>query len=414
MAGSNNIIFLIKEIRGPAISPDESLNVYRAVKKQPFFIIISSSFPQVDFHTAKVTACLRYQTDTLPGKDVTFIKANPLEFSTKVVEVQSEETIHDNISSTSNTNNNNSHNANHNTSHNTNRNYITLNKDPSGAENNNLSNTYITNLNGNNYNIAYNNPNHNSAENIVKNTSELYNTTSSTTNNSCHNYSNNNYNNCNNPNLNYNTVGNYIGVNTPHTHSNNLNRFANSNYYNSDNNFNIATNIKSIRKEENNSNKRLELEVEAKILTLSSQHQGAYFYIHIQLKLVSFGQEIYCELDTPPIQVISKKGSNHTPIQRRKPASDIITAALNRIEESEYQKTDWLSQLCTNSDKNALRANVWWQDGSDISSLLARMCFSFRNMPSPQRALAIATELSNLGSFEKNVIDYIVANLRIN
>ena len=36
-----------------------------------------------------------------------------------------------------------------------------------------------------------------------------------------------------------------------------------------------------------------EVEVEAKIQTLSSQHQGSYFYIHFQLKLVDRGQEMY-------------------------------------------------------------------------------------------------------------------------
>jgi len=330
MAGCN-IIFLIKEIRGPAVSPDENLNVYRAVKKQPFFIIISSNFPRVDFHTATVTASLRYQTDTPPGKDVMFIKANPLEYTTKVVELQSEENISHNI------------NSHHNNSTNTN--------------NNNTCNT-INNAN------TYSTPNNTYNPNYTCN---------NTPNNSCNNNSNNTY---------------------------------------SKSGSNMASALKSSRREGSTRNTRLELEVETKLLTLSSQHQGSYFYIHFQLRLMNFGQEIYCELDTPPIQVISKKGHNHTPIQRRKPASDIITAALNRIEESEYQKTDWLSQLCINN--NILRENMWQHEGTDIPSILARMCYSYRNVPSQQRALAIAMELSKLGSFEKNVIDYLVANLRIN
>lgn len=39
--------------------------------------------------------------------------------------------------------------------------------------------------------------------------------------------------------------------------------------------------------------KRTEVEIETKIQTLSSQHQGSYFYIHFQLKLVDSGQEMY-------------------------------------------------------------------------------------------------------------------------
>jgi hypothetical protein len=123
--------------------------------------------------------------------------------------------------------------------------------------------------------------------------------------------------------------------------------------------FNNLNNIGNIT----NNNKWMELELEAKIQTLSSQHQGSYFYIHFQLKLVDCGQEMYvkgmerandgaddggimkggneiddiqhnpcinnvcsyCELDTPSIQVISKKVHSHVPIQRRKPASDIVS-----------------------------------------------------------------------------------------
>ena len=44
----------------------------------------------------------------------------------------------------------------------------------------------------------------------------------------------------------------------------------------------------------------------------------------------------YCELDTPPIQVISKKGQNHAPIQRRKPASDVVS----QKEEEEEEKRE--------------------------------------------------------------------------
>lgn len=87
-----------------------------------------------------------------------------------------------------------------------------------------------------------------------------------------------------------------------------------------------------------------ELEIEAKIQTLSSQHQGTYFYIHLQLKLGDKKQEMYaclivtkphyfnkecryCELDTPPILVISKKGQQATStVLRRKPAADLISS----------------------------------------------------------------------------------------
>ena len=150
---------------------------------------------QIDFQTAKITAALRYQTDTPPGKEVAYVKANPLEYTSKAKEMETEGNI--------------------------------------------------------------NNSNALGGNDVMKN------------------------------------------------------------------------------------NEWTELEVEAKILTLSSQHQGSYFYIHFQLKLVDSGQEMYvkregqednvtfmlsyCELDTPPIQVISKKGQNQIPIQRRKPASDIVS-----------------------------------------------------------------------------------------
>jgi len=65
--------------------------------------------------------------------------------------------------------------------------------------------------------------------------------------------------------------------------------------------------------------------VEAKISTLSIQHHGAFFYIHFTIVVDAHGkQEVYCELDTPSFQVLSKKGP-HLTSQRRKPAADLLS-----------------------------------------------------------------------------------------
>ncbi len=103
----------------------------------------------------------------------------------------------------------------------------------------------------------------------------------------------------------------------------------------------------------------------------------------------------YCEIDSPPLQVISKKGP-HPPMQRRKPAADIvsygirllpdysilivsfilsyITAARNRIEESELEKTSWISRLC--SSKGILP-----EDSIPcVREVLTNLCSSFRDI----------------------------------
>eukprot|EP00026_Physarum_polycephalum_P009385 Phypoly_transcript_09507.p1 GENE.Phypoly_transcript_09507~~Phypoly_transcript_09507.p1 ORF type:complete len:204 (+),score=20.83 Phypoly_transcript_09507:146-757(+) len=91
-----------------------------------------------------------------------------------------------------------------------------------------------------------------------------------------------------------------------------------------------------------------EMEVEAIIYSLSSQHQGALFSVVIEvLESVSHHKHV---IATVPFKVVSKTDSLSatvpTPEGRRKTITEMLGAALNKVELAEIQNTKMLLTLC--------------------------------------------------------------------